>query len=102
VLASLFKSTRIGGDGQTGTGVTPVAGWTVEQTRINGAPIKGGGAIDPDSDWNGDDGVSLNQLWDTHTTDVSTVAPLAVANYTVDYVSNGDCVSPSVHVLTAN
>jgi len=100
--------TRIGADGQIGNGLTPLFGTPNETTAINAFQIKGPGApIDQDSDWNGDDGVPLNQLWDTHSTNLRGVGttgppiPVGAGNYVVTYVSNGDCVNPSVHVLTA-
>jgi hypothetical protein len=99
---SYLRQTRIGADGQIGASLTPFFGVPNESTAINGFQIKGPGApVDQDSDWNGDDGVPLNQLWDTHSTDIRGLIGAGAGNYIVTYVSNGDCVNPSVHVLTA-
>jgi hypothetical protein len=101
--ANFLRHTRIGADGQKGFSITPVAGVAADTTAINAIQIKGPGAPNnQDSDWNGDDGVPLNQLWDTHTTDITGTIAVGAAAYTVNYFSPADCVSPSVHVLTAN
>jgi hypothetical protein len=83
--------------------VFPFLPLTDERTTINGVQIKGPGSpFNGDSDWNGADGVPLNQLWDTQTSGLDSVSGGGMPNYTVNYVANGDCIEPSVHVLTAN
>lgn len=97
----LVRFTRFGADGQIGSGVTPLAIGTGERTFVNGVQIAGPGSPANDSDWNGTDGVPLNQLWDTHTTDVTNV-PLPVPNgYTVTYDNSFDCFYPLAHVMTS-
>jgi len=99
---SLLRHTRIGADGQVGGGLISLLPTTDERTFINALQIKGPTSpLNGDSDWNGDDGGPLNQLWDTHTDEFESVISAGAANYTVRYVSpNGDCVNPSVHVVT--
>ena len=103
VLAGVayLRHTRIGADGQKGGSATPMAIAAADTTGINGFQFKGVGAPDnQDSDWNGDDGGPLNQLWDTHTTQIEqyifSVPPLPMAvgdaAYTVNYFSPADCV----------
>lgn len=100
--ANFLRHTRIGADGQKGVSITPIAGIAADTTAINAIQIKGPGAPNnQDSDWNGDDGAPLNQLWDTHTTDITGTIAVGAAGYVVNYFSPADCVSPSVHVLTA-
>lgn len=104
LASSILKHTRIGADGQVGAGITPFGAAPQEDTFIGPVPgpltqIKGVGAINTDSDWNGADGVPLNQLWDTHTSDVSGTIPAGSPSYRVQYVSRGDCLEAAVHVL---
>jgi hypothetical protein len=100
--ANFLRHTRIGADGQKGVSITPIAGIAADTTAIGGIQIKGPLAPNnQDSDWNGDDGGPLNQLWDTHTTDITGTIAAGAAGYVVNYFSPADCVSPSVHVLTA-
>ncbi len=102
--SSNLKHTRIGADGQVGSGITPFGLLPREDTFIGPVlgpltQIKGVGAVNTDSDWNGADGVPLNQLWDTHTSDVSGTIPVGSTSYRVRYVANGDCIEAGVHVL---
>lgn len=112
IAQAAVKHSRIAGDGQVGGGLANVNATTNEQTFIAGPPgspfvqIKGNGSYaqgNEDSDLNGTDGEPLNQLWDTHTMNIpGTITPGAgVTSYQVRYVSNSDCVVPTVHVLTA-
>jgi hypothetical protein len=102
-----LKHTRLGADGQVGSGVKPYLFLTDEKTFIgpNAASlvqIKGTGSPhNKDSDWNGYDGSPLNQLWDTHTSDVSGSIPAGANSYLVRYVSSGDCMDAVAHILTA-
>lgn len=97
------RFTRFGADGQVGVSTLAVPDFTNEKTFFKGPvgascptsmpQIAGDNAfLDRDSDWNGDDGEPLNQLWDTHTTVVhddgfldGLLAPGA-NNYCVRYV----------------
>jgi hypothetical protein len=100
--AGFLRHTRIGADGQVGSGVAPVNPVAADTTAINGIQIKGVGApANQDSDWNGSDGGPLNQVWDTHTSDVTGTMAAGDGLYLVNYFSPSDCVSPSVHILTA-
>lgn len=70
VSSSIF--TELGADGQIGGGVTAASAVSDEVTTLNTTfPIAGPGSNATDSDWNGDDGIPLNQLWDTHSHDVT-------------------------------
>lgn len=98
-----LKHTRIGGDGQVGNSTFSNLPTTNERTFL-GAPltqIKGSGSpYNGDSDWNGDDGVPLNQLWDTHTDSFNKVlVPIGSFNYNVTYTANGDCIYAVAHIL---
>lgn len=97
------KHTRLGGDGQTGFGTLSWLAATDERTWL-GPPltqIKGQGSlINLDSDWNGDDGVPLNQLWDTHTDTFNRLmVPIGAGGYTVRYTAAGDCIYAVAHIL---
>lgn len=92
--------TEIGADGQIGGGYTATI--ANKPTAINGTIIAGPSGIDPDSDWNGTDGVPLNQLWDTHTHDITGI--LSGGTDTVSVTSNCtpncDCLIGVANVLT--
>lgn len=105
------KFTRFGADGQVGFSTTPNTA-ADDQTFFGGprascpAPtaltqIAGiGSAINADSDWNGDDGGPMNQLWDTHTTTVTSLLGGGATNYCARYIAPGDCVTFIGYVLT--
>lgn len=102
---SRLKHTRVGGDGQVGFSTNSINPVTDERTFI-GPPfftqIKGRfSPFNWDSDFNGDDGGPLNQLWDTHTDSFGNILAVGIANYVVRYTAAGDCVFPVVHVLGA-
>ena len=99
-----LKHTRIGGDGQVGFSTSSSLPVTTERTFI-GPPfftqIKGPGSpFNGDSDWNGDDGAPLNQLWDTHTDSFGQILPPGIGNYVVRYTAQGDCIFAVAHVLS--
>lgn len=99
---SRLKHTRLGADGQAGFGLNHGAYISDERSFINTLQIKGtGSGLNKDSDWNGYDGEPLNQLWDTHTMNVPYSIPIGATYYRVRYTSNGDCIIPVAHVLTA-
>jgi hypothetical protein len=98
-----LRHTRLGGDGQVGNSTFSNLPITNERTFL-GIPltqIKGTGSpFNGDSDWNGDDGVPLNQLWDTHTDSFNkALVPFGAFNYNVSYAANGDCIYAVAHVL---
>lgn len=100
---SRVRHTRLGGDGQVGGSTFSNLPVTNERSFL-GAPltqIKGPGSpFNGDSDWNGDDGVPLNQLWDTHTDSFNKVlVPFGALNYNVTYTANGDCIYAVAHIL---
>jgi hypothetical protein len=95
--------TEVGADGQTGGGYTSTV--TNKNTSINGTLIAGPGASlvggDNDADWNGTDGVPLNQLWDTHSHDVT--GHLVAGSNTIsiiDHTGGGDCLIGVANALT--
>jgi hypothetical protein len=99
--ASIF--TELGADGQTGDGYTN--GLTGENTSISSTLIAGPGAPSAsgnnDSDWNGTDGVPLNQLWDTHSHDVSGLLAEGADTVSIlDGIGGADCLIPVANVLT--
>jgi hypothetical protein len=101
--ASIF--TEIGADGQIGAGLVagislaPGDTFTGKTTAVNATVIAGPGGSDNDSDWNGSDGVPLNQLWDTHSHDISGLLVTGLNNITVDD-PGGDCLVAVASVLT--
>lgn len=99
-----LKHTRLGGDGQSGFGTLGFVTATDERTFLGPAltQIKGPASpINLDSDWNGDDGVPLNQLWDTHSDSFfnRVLVPFGAGNYTVRYTAAGDCIYAVAHIL---
>jgi hypothetical protein len=109
---SSVKFTRFGADGQVGSSTAASPALSDEKTFFGGpsgscptaalTQIAGDGSTrDRDSDWNGADGEPLNQLWDTHTTNVSGLLGAGAGNYCVRYVSLGDCMNAIGYVLTA-
>jgi hypothetical protein len=99
-----MKHTRLGGDGQVGFSTRSIRPITDERTFI-GPPfftqIKGPfSPFNGDSDWNGDDGAPLNQLWDTHTDSFGRILAPGIWNYVVRYTANGDCVFAVAHILS--
>ena len=115
-LGMQVKHSRIGADGQVslGTGANPLFDPSCglrsspqisnEQTWIIGSSssvqIKGNGGLNQDSDWNGDDGEPLNKLWDSHSDIFPNSNMFGGGNqYTVQYVSNGDCIVWAAHIL---
>jgi hypothetical protein len=106
---SFAKFTRFGADGQVGssTDASPIISnektyFKAPGDAVCSAPqIAGDGSLeDRDSDWNGHDGKPLNQLWDTHTTNVTPYVAPGVFSYCVKYVSLGDCMNAVGYVLT--
>jgi len=102
--------TEIGADGQTGTYPNALEGFlSFKSTKLNSTVIAGPGAtnannaVDPnnDSDWNGSDGGPLNQLWDTHSHDVTGLLKLGDNSISIYDASDGeDCLVGIANVLT--
>jgi len=83
--------TMIGGDGQRGSGHSNYASNELtyfDGTQIAGPPVAA-------SDWDGSDGLTLPQLWDTHTHEVR----ISNGVSQIDYVQNVDCLVPVGFVL---
>jgi hypothetical protein len=101
-----LKHTRIGGDGQVGNSTFSNLPITDERTFLGPALTQIKGTASPfngDSDWNGDDGVPLNQLWDTHTDSFNkALVPFGAPGYNVRYTANGDCIYAVAHILNTN
>jgi hypothetical protein len=83
--------TSIGADGQRGGGHDNFA--SNELTFFDGAQIAGPPVAA--SDWDGSDGLTLPQLWDTHTHHVK----LSNAISQIDYANVFDCLVPVGFVL---
>jgi hypothetical protein len=104
---TVLKHTRIGADGQVGTGIKPYAASTDEKTYIgpnttNLVLIRGSGsARNLTSDFNGFDGWPLNQLWDTNTDDITGTIAAGAGSYVTRYVSGGDCIEVVAQILSA-
>lgn len=96
LFTSIF--TEIGADGQIGNGVTAISTLSNETTALDSTLIAGPGSTINDSDWNGTDGVPLNQLWDTHSHDVSGLLVAGLNNVTIS--AGVDCLIPIANVLT--
>ena len=109
---TIVKQTRFGADGQVGCSLFSVSSLNGEMTAVGpniGAlfQIKGpGSTVNTNSDWNGGDGLTLNQLWDTQTdafgsvNGVTNLIPNGSAQYLVQYTGVGDCFVTVAHVLT--
>jgi hypothetical protein len=108
---TFVKFTRFAADGQTGTGTLASPALTNERTFFGGpsatcataalTQIAGVGSLyDLDSDWNGNDGGPLNQLWDTRTTTVTGRLGAGAANYCVRYTIGSDCITAIGYVLS--
>ena len=119
-----FKHTRIGGDGQTWDGVDGMLPTTTSLgTELIATQIRGPGSLlDPQSDWQGNDGAPATQLWDTQSSEYWTpdesaesILPGGADDYRVGYGTTVegycspheascrlavDCTFPAVHVLT--
>ena len=98
-----LRHTRLGGDGQVGGSTSSNLPITDERTTLGPALTQIKGPASPfngDSDWNGADGVPLNQLWDTHTDSFTKVlVPFGAPNYLVTYSAKGDCIYAVAHIL---
>jgi hypothetical protein len=100
----------IGYDGQVGGSRTALAGVYDETTFINGTQVSGPGCTlsfcDSDSDWNGNDGTPIPQLWDDAGHDILAallVAPGPPPTYattaTIAITSISDCIGTVFNVL---
>ena len=96
--------TIIGADGQTFDN-PDLSG---EKTFIGpgmtaGTQIGGPGSSQiVDSDWNGHDGVGLQELWDTNQHRFNGVLPAGATSYRTQFQAFGDCIVWDVNVLAAH
>lgn len=82
----------IAADGQVGSSTTATPGVSMEQTFITNIPIQIAGTGSPtntDSDWNGNSGAPLPQLFDVTGHSFTPRAPVSLLSVT--YTSGGDC-----------
>jgi hypothetical protein len=84
----LFET--FGADGQVGASRSASVADSGETTTINLVPISGTGAPDGDSDWNGNSGAPLPQLWDD--TGHKIVAKFS-PTLNVSITASGDCLT---------
>jgi hypothetical protein len=103
-----LRHTRLGADGQTGFGQSPLAFASDErtfigQTQSSLTQIRGYGVSTRNyaSDWNGFDNQPMNQLWDTNTDKINGTIPTGAGTYVIKYVSRGDCIVTVAHILSA-
>jgi hypothetical protein len=87
---------EIGADGQTGFGHATFPAAIGEVTRFNGVDIAGGKS-GKGSDWDGDDGNPLPQLWDTHIHDVD--GSPGQTRDKVEVEAGGDCLTHIANVI---
>jgi len=90
-----------GADGQVGASRAETASVTGETTYINNSPISGPGigAPNSDSDWNGNSGAPLPQLWDDHGHNISEVSLGSPPALSVSIKSFGDCLTTVANVV---
>jgi hypothetical protein len=99
VTTSIF--TELGADGQVGgsqIGLSLTPEFAQKTTQLNSIFIAGPGSAVNDGDWNGTDGIPLNQLWDTHSHDVSGLLVAGLNNVTT--FADDDCLVAVANVLT--
>lgn len=89
--------TEIAADGQVGTSLTETV--TGKTTTLNASVIAGPGGTNLDSDFDGLDGVPLNQLWDTHSHDVTGKLVASPDTVTIGG-GNSDCLVTVADVIT--
>ena len=89
---------EIGADGQTGGGHRSFANSAAgETTKFNGTHVAGGSS-NKGSDWDGDDGSPLPQLWDTHIHDVRGLLANTTDNVEIT-PAGADCLSHVANVI---
>ena len=96
------KLTLVGADGQRGGGLFSTDA-SRETSFFHGIQFAGptnpfNAAVHNDSDWNGQDGQPLNQLWDTRSHLVTTERGATQAP--LRYVAGGDCLVPVAVLLS--
>jgi len=101
--ASFSRFDNISADGQIGASITPQSGVAGETLTLNGVLISGAGAPNPNSDYDGNTGAPLPQLWDNEAHDITGVPVGSPPSLNV-VVSNGgalafDCVTTIAHVV---
>jgi hypothetical protein len=80
-----------------------ISGDSSERTLLNGSAIAGPGSNANDSDWNGNSGLPLPQLWDDVGHDISTAAGPGTTqlNFNISVSSSmWDCLTPVANVVS--
>jgi hypothetical protein len=93
---------EIGADGQHGMGRIADPAVSAETTMVQGIPVAGPGSDYNDSDWNGNAGLVLPELWDD--AGHRLVVPNATAVLNVGITNGpafgfGDCITPVANVV---
>lgn len=90
----------IGADGQVGSSTLAESGVTGEKTFVGAVQLAGAGSnpSNPDSDWDGNSGAPLPQLFDVTTHTYTPFGPLAA--FFVEYTSGGDCTNIIANVAS--
>jgi hypothetical protein len=92
-----------GADGQIGTSRQADPADSGEVAFVDGAQISGPGSpFDTDSDWNGNSGFPLPQLWDDIGHDISGIAQAGSTSLNVAVTSGVDCIIPIGNVLATH
>jgi len=93
---------NIGGDGQSGVGVSDIAATAGEITTLNGRRIAGPGSPAGSGDWNGNVAAPLPKLWDTTTHDVTAAAKAGSTPTILPFTIKApdDCLVTVANVLT--
>jgi len=94
---------NIGADGQRGTSRLDDPGLSSETTLLNFVNIAGPGSNANDSDWNGNSGLPLPQLWDDVGHEVTAAVPIGTTrlNFNVSSsFSTWDCLTPVANVVS--
>jgi hypothetical protein len=90
---------EFGADGQLGASRT--SHFPGETTFINSVQVAGpGGAYDTDSDWNGNSGFPLPQLWDDTGHDIRPAVPAGTTSLAVSINVQNDCLVTVGNVIS--
>lgn len=94
----------IAADGQRGKSRADIGPVSREVTTINGIKIAGPGSPANDSDWNGNAGLPLPQLWDDTGHDITAAAKASTTQLNVSISAapgiDNDCVTPVANVVS--
>ncbi len=97
---SVTTMDSFGADGQAGSSRTANNSTSKETMFVNAVQISGSGsAYDTDSDWNGNSGDPLPQLWDDTGHTISPAAPAGTSILKVVINNPNDCLIPVGNVV---